>query len=208
MRFVFFTHSLVSDWNHGNAHFLRGVMRALVARGHARHRLGAARRLEPREPRARRRDRGATARFAADFPMLESRLYDPAGAPERAVAQADVVVVHEWTDPELVAAIGRAPARRRALPAALPRHPPPRDLGREGDRGPSTSPDYDGVLAFGETLSERLPRRRLGPAGLHLARGGRHAPVPAAPARSPPTATSSGSATGATASAPARSRRS
>ncbi|HBT00115.1 MAG TPA: glycosyltransferase, partial [Citreicella sp.] len=34
MRFVFYTHSLVSDWNHGNAHFLRGVMGDLVARGH------------------------------------------------------------------------------------------------------------------------------------------------------------------------------
>ena len=35
MRFVFYTHSLVSDWNHGNAHFLRGIMRELNARGHA-----------------------------------------------------------------------------------------------------------------------------------------------------------------------------
>jgi spore maturation protein CgeB len=34
MRFVLYTHSLVSDWNHGNAHFLRGVLRELQARGH------------------------------------------------------------------------------------------------------------------------------------------------------------------------------
>lgn len=34
MRFVLYTHSLVSDWNHGNAHFLRGVLRELEARGH------------------------------------------------------------------------------------------------------------------------------------------------------------------------------
>jgi hypothetical protein len=34
MRFVLFCHSLVSDWNHGNAHFLRGVLRELGARGH------------------------------------------------------------------------------------------------------------------------------------------------------------------------------
>ena len=34
MRLVFFVHSLVSDWNHGNAHFLRGVVRELIARGH------------------------------------------------------------------------------------------------------------------------------------------------------------------------------
>ena len=34
MRFVLYTHSLVSDWNHGNAHFLRGILRELQARGH------------------------------------------------------------------------------------------------------------------------------------------------------------------------------
>jgi spore maturation protein CgeB len=34
MRVVFFAHSLLSDWNHGNAHFLRGVATELVSRGH------------------------------------------------------------------------------------------------------------------------------------------------------------------------------
>ena len=35
MRIAYFTHSLASCWNHGNAHFLRGVLRDLMARGHA-----------------------------------------------------------------------------------------------------------------------------------------------------------------------------
>ena len=34
MKIVYFTHSLLSCWNHGNAHFLRGVLRELQARGH------------------------------------------------------------------------------------------------------------------------------------------------------------------------------
>ena len=34
MRIAFFAHSLVSDWNHGNAHFLRGVASELLGRGH------------------------------------------------------------------------------------------------------------------------------------------------------------------------------
>ena len=34
MRVVMFYHSLISDWNHGNAHFLRGVVSELRARGH------------------------------------------------------------------------------------------------------------------------------------------------------------------------------
>ena len=34
MKIVYFTHSLQSCWNHGNAHFLRGVLRELAAMGH------------------------------------------------------------------------------------------------------------------------------------------------------------------------------
>ena len=35
MKFVLFYHSLVSDWNHGNAHFLRGVVRELKLQGNS-----------------------------------------------------------------------------------------------------------------------------------------------------------------------------
>jgi len=34
MRIVMFYHSIVSDWNHGNAHFLRGIVTELLERGH------------------------------------------------------------------------------------------------------------------------------------------------------------------------------
>ena len=34
MKIVLFYHSLISDWNHGNAHFLRGIATELLARGH------------------------------------------------------------------------------------------------------------------------------------------------------------------------------
>jgi len=34
LRIRIFAHSLVSDWNHGNAHFLRGLFRALIRLGH------------------------------------------------------------------------------------------------------------------------------------------------------------------------------
>ena len=30
----FFAHSWISDWNHGNAHFLRGLASELVNQGH------------------------------------------------------------------------------------------------------------------------------------------------------------------------------
>ncbi len=34
MKIVLFYHSLLSDWNHGNAHFLRGIVQELKVRGH------------------------------------------------------------------------------------------------------------------------------------------------------------------------------
>ena len=33
MKIVLFYHSLLSDWNHGNAHFLRGIATELIASG-------------------------------------------------------------------------------------------------------------------------------------------------------------------------------
>ena len=35
VKIVLFYHSLLSDWNHGNAHFLRGVATELLERGHS-----------------------------------------------------------------------------------------------------------------------------------------------------------------------------
>src|SRR5690606_40241082 len=34
VNIAMFYHSLVSDWNHGNAHFLRGIVSELISRGH------------------------------------------------------------------------------------------------------------------------------------------------------------------------------
>ena len=105
MRFVWFTHSLRSCWNHGNAHFLRGVLRALQARGHQ------AVACEPAAGWSLSnllRDHGEAglAPFHAAFADLAWRSY--AGAEDLAalVDGADVVVVHEWSEPWLVAALG------------------------------------------------------------------------------------------------------
>ncbi|HHY49168.1 MAG TPA: glycosyltransferase, partial [Alphaproteobacteria bacterium] len=67
MRIVLYTHSLVSDWNHGNAHFLRGVMRELKRRGHD------AVALEPEDGWSRTglvaaQGRAALDRFTRDYP--------------------------------------------------------------------------------------------------------------------------------------------
>ena len=55
MRIAYFTHSLASCWNHGNAHFLRGVLRELMASGHAVVAYEPGWGLESRKPPARSR---------------------------------------------------------------------------------------------------------------------------------------------------------
>jgi spore maturation protein CgeB len=112
MKLVIFCHSLTSDWGHGPAHFVRGVVGELQAGGHV------VDVYEPEEGWSRRNlllDQGqaAVVAFATRFPTLRSRRYRP-GEPnlDRALAGADVVLVHEWTDPALVAAIGAHRASR------------------------------------------------------------------------------------------------
>ncbi|HYC00073.1 MAG TPA: glycosyltransferase [Candidatus Limnocylindrales bacterium] len=158
MRFVMFYHSLVSDWNHGNAHFLRGVASELQALGHR------AVIYEPAEGWSRtqlERDHGKVAvrAFASVFPELKSRLYrmDTLDL-DKALAGADVVIVHEWNDPELVARIGshRAAAGRYRLFFHDTHHrmaTAPHEMARYDLR------HYDGVLAFGRIIADLYVRR-------------------------------------------------
>jgi spore maturation protein CgeB len=152
MKFLFYTHSLRSDWNHGNAHFLRGVMRELIAAGHS---VVA---LEPQDGWSLRNlieDQGypAVARFEDDFPELTSVFYGPAFDHAAAVAAADVVVVHEWTDPELVARLGRE--RRRGDFTLLFHDTHHRAVSAEVEIAALDLADYDAILVFGETLKRR-----------------------------------------------------
>src|SRR3954451_7548092 len=111
MRIVIFCHSLASDWNHGNAHFLRGTVSELLDRGHG------VRVLEPedgwsRTNLLRNHGDGAITRFHDAYPHLRSETYDPATLDLHAVLeQADLAIVHEWTPHDLVARIGKARTR-------------------------------------------------------------------------------------------------
>jgi spore maturation protein CgeB len=153
MKFVFYTHSLISDWNHGNAHFLRGVMRDLVRRGHD------ALALEPLQSWSRDNlvhDQGPVAieRFKETFPDLRSQIYPPDFDHEAAIADAEVVVVHEWTEPALVERIGRA-KRDGGRFTLLFHDTHHRAVSSEGEIARLDLGDYNAILAFGETLRER-----------------------------------------------------
>jgi spore maturation protein CgeB len=153
VRFVIFTHSLVSDWNHGNAHFLRGVTRELMERGNA------VAVYEPRGGWSRTNlvaGQGAAAErdFADRFPELSSTEYDLAQLDLDAVLDhADLVLVHEWNEPELVARIGRHRARVGGYTLLF------HDTHHRAATAPAEMARfdlsaYDGVLAFGEVITQ------------------------------------------------------
>ena len=158
MKVVFFVHALASCWNNGNAHFLRGVITSLQRKGHA------VTVYEPRAAWSRENliaDHGseALAHFDRAFPTLRPRFYDPArDHPEALIGDADLVVVHEWNEPDFVARIGRL--RRAGGEFVLFFH--------DTHHRAVTSPDamrrfdlsgYDGVLAFGDAIGELYRRR-------------------------------------------------
>jgi spore maturation protein CgeB len=160
-RLVMFCHSLRSDWNHGNAHFLRGVMSEATRRGFAvtgfEPALGwSARNL------AHDHGEAAIDAWRAVYPALPVVVYDPVRLDlDRALDDAELVLVHEWNGPDLVARIA---AHRRAGGRYLllfhdTHHrmvSDPAAIGRLDLDG------FDGVLAFGEALREVYLRRGWG----------------------------------------------
>ena len=151
MKVVVFSHSLVSDWNHGNAHFLRGVVTELQERGHE------VSVYEPadgwsRENLVREHGEQPLREFARAFPHLRGTPYDPNDFDvDSALDDADLVLVHEWNEPELVARIGSHRARHGGY----------RLLFHDTHHRAATAPeemgrfdlaDYDGVLAYGEVI--------------------------------------------------------
>ena len=152
MRIVYFTHSLRSCWNHGNAHFLRGVLSELAACGHD---------VEAFEPEgawslsnllADHGEAGLEA-FHEAYPGLDSRTYSRAEEGAAHAVRADLVIVHEWNDPELVAAVGRLRARggRFTLLFHDTHH---RAVSAPDEMRAFQLDAYDGVLAFGQTLAD------------------------------------------------------
>jgi spore maturation protein CgeB len=148
-----FYHSLVSDWNHGNAHFLRGVAGELRARG------AVVTVYEPCDGWSRRNleaDHGSEplAAFARAYPGLTSVAYDPARLIvdlDAMLDGVDLVLVHEWNEAGVVAEIGRH--RRRTRGYRLLFHDTHhRAVTDRAAMGAYDLSGYDGVLAFGDVL--------------------------------------------------------
>jgi spore maturation protein CgeB len=152
VRFVIFTHSLVSDWNHGNAHFLRGIASELLSRGHH------IEIFEPEDGWSRQnllRDHGQAAidDFQRAFPHLHSTLYQLRALDlAEALRGADVVIVHEWNPPELIERIGR---HRGAHDYQLFFHDTHhRSLSDRNAIAQYDLSHFDGVLAYGGVIRD------------------------------------------------------
>lgn len=157
MKCVLFYHAFSSCWNNGNAHFLRGVARELHNLGHD---------VVVYEPAAgwsrlnALRDGGENIlrEVPTLFPGIAIRSYSTSLDLDLALEDADLVIVHEWNEPDLIADIGRR--RIRGAPFTLLFHDThhravtaPHELQRFDLEG------FDGVLAFGEVLRQIYLRR-------------------------------------------------
>jgi spore maturation protein CgeB len=153
MRVAMFCHSLISDWNHGNAHFLRGIATELLTRDHdvrvyepwdawSLHNLVAEQGEAP------------IHRFLAAYPGLWSIRYRLETLDlNRALDGMGLVLVHEWSDQALVRRIGEH--RRRVGGYRLLFH----DTHHRSATDPQSMAaydltHYDRVLAFGEVIRD------------------------------------------------------
>jgi spore maturation protein CgeB len=163
MKIVFFVHSIVSDWNNGHVHFLRGLMAALQRRG---HQLLICEQQHNWSTRNLFEEEGAAAllEFAQTFPHLPVTFYKGGDGlieeVEVLTKNADLVIVHEFNEPELVGAV--ADVRRRQDRFLLLFHDTHhRALSAPQQIARLNLTPFDGVLAFGEVLTT-IYRQRFG----------------------------------------------
>lgn len=151
LKIVIFCHSIISDWNHGNAHFLRGIAGELLAKGHQ---------LDVYEPEdgwsmknlLREQGEIPIRQFRKAFPLLKPKTYrlDRLDL-DRALHNADLVIVHEWNDHELVKRIGayRKVAKNLLLLFHDTHH---RSVTDSVAMSAFDLSGYDGVLAYGRKI--------------------------------------------------------
>lgn len=156
-RIAYFAHAIRSDWNNGNAHFLRGLLRHLGAMGHE------VRVFEPSDGWSiqnlcQEEDGEESLRiFAETYPDIQIISY---GSDEkqnvvcwkRLFRETEIVIVHEWNPAELTQ---RLLELRNEIGFKLLFHDThhrasssPKEIERLGIN------EFDGVLAFGEELRD------------------------------------------------------
>lgn len=164
LRIAYFAHTLRSDWNNGNAHFLRGLMRELGRMGHTVVVLEPETEWSVDNLRGERDGERSLRQFAEAYDELRVSTYrrdcaEPEQCFRNRLRGTDVVILHEWNSPELA---NMLLAIRQQLGYKL--------LFHDTHHRASSSPEqmqrfglqrFDGIITFGEALSD-IYRDRFG----------------------------------------------
>src|SRR3546814_12540955 len=92
MKILYFTHSLLSCWNHGNAHFQRGLLRELKALGHQASVMQPVNSWSLSNLMADNVADGLSA-FRIAYPELSTSRYDPARFDAETVEEVEEMVI-------------------------------------------------------------------------------------------------------------------
>ena len=161
LRIAYLAHTLRSDWNNGNAHFLRGLLRALGLLGLSVKAFEPENGWSAANLSTEAAGLRSLAEFAATYPDLAIHAYPSFGEQwTEQLRGVDVVILHEWNPPELAQTLLRL---RASLGFRLLFH----DTHHRASSSPEQMErfglhEFDGVLAFGEALRTiYLERYRL-----------------------------------------------
>jgi spore maturation protein CgeB len=156
LNIAYFAHSLRSDWNNGNAHFLRGLLRNLGQLGHDVVIFEPADGWSIENLKNESKGAHSLQLFSNIYPDLCIHPYNSSCIPSlecwrELLQKIEVVIVHEWNPPALVNALLQL---REQMPFRLVFH--------DTHHRASSSPEqirflgidrFDAVLAFGEALA-------------------------------------------------------
>ena len=158
LRLGYFAHTLRSDWNNGNAHFLRGLMRALRAYGHEVTTYEPEYEWSIDNLRTEAAGQRSLEGFLETYSELDVQLYstdeisNPASLElwHERLRGTEIVILHEWNPPELAALLL---SLRETIGFKLLFH----DTHHRASSSPEQMARYglerfDGILAFGEAL--------------------------------------------------------
>lgn len=153
IRIKLFCHSIVSDWNHGNAHFLRGILAEFAVRGYD------VESLEPEDSWSRcnlvdLHGPEVIEDFENRYPDIRWRTYNlDRERIEELIADADIVIAHEWNQPELIAAIGAYRRRNHGVRVFFhdTHH---RAITAKHEMRLNDLAEYDAILVYGQALRE------------------------------------------------------
>ncbi|WP_324670667.1 CgeB family protein [Hymenobacter sp. GOD-10R] len=152
MNITLFYHSILSDWNHGNAHFLRGIVHELQKHGHQ---------VQVYEPQGGWSLQNLIEGYGEEkldelkqyYPTISTNFYTLDTLDLDAVLKdADLVLVHEWSDHELVRRIGEHRTTHNYQLLFHDTHH--RAVTERESMAKYDLSHYDGVLAFGNVIRE------------------------------------------------------